>query len=119
MGEPRNKSGLIECIGGESAEDIWNRNCFLRTAQHKYNDVANGLRPGGGDYTQLMASAMGTFVSMYVLGIGDRHQGNMMVANDNTFFNIDFGFTFGETPFIDTADFPIPLFLYDYINDNK
>ncbi len=33
---------------------------------------------------RLVASAIGTFVSIYVLGIGDRHQGNMMVANDHS-----------------------------------
>jgi molecular chaperone DnaK (HSP70) len=117
--DPLKKSGLIECIGGVSAEDIWNRNPFYRSPQHKYNDLVNGLRPGGEDYTRLMASAIGTFVSMFVLGIGDRHQGNMMVANDHSFFNIDFGFTFGETPFIDTADFPIPFFLRDYIKNGN
>jgi hypothetical protein len=119
MGDPCKKSGLIECICGKLADDIWNRNLFDRSPQHKYNDLVNGLRPGGEDYTRLMASAIGTFISMFVLGIGDRHQGNMMVANDHSFFNIDFGFSFGETSFIDTADFPIPFFLRDYIKNGN
>lgn len=48
---------------------MWNRDCFLRTPQQKYNVVANRMRPGGVDYTQLMASSVGTFVSMNMLGI--------------------------------------------------
>jgi len=108
---PRLRAGFLECIEGESADQLYDRNSIVRPSQHKHNDVANALRPGdNGDYARLMASAIGTFVSGFVLAIGDRHQGNMMLSNDHSFFNIDFGFTFGETPLLDTADFPIPLF---------
>jgi len=112
---PRSISGFIEYIRAESADKMWDRNNCMREPQHKYNDLIKTLRPDGEDYVRLVASAIGTFVSIYVLGIGDRHQGNMMVANDHSFFNIDFGFSFGETAFIDTADFPIPLFLSNFI----
>ena len=77
------------------------------------------MRSGGQDFTNFCASAIGTFVSMFVLGIGDRHQGNMMIASDMNFFNIDFGFSFGETPFLDTSEFPIPFFLKDYLKASK
>ena len=116
--DPRSMAGLIEYIEAESAEKMWDRNSFLREPQHKYNDLIKTLRTEGDDYARLMASAIGTFLSIFVLGIGDRHQGNMMVANDHSFFNIDFGFSFGETAFIDTADFPIPLFFSNYIKQS-
>ena len=61
MDDPLKKSGLIECIGGNSAEDIWNRYPFYSSPQHKYNDLVYGLSSGGEDYTRLMASAIGTF----------------------------------------------------------
>ncbi len=112
LNNPRLKAGLLECIEGEPADKLYDKNSIFWQPQHKHNDVANALRPGdNGDYVRLMASAIGTFVSGFVLAIGDRHQGNMMLSNDHSFFNIDFGFTFGETPLLDTADFPIPLFL--------
>ena len=50
-----------------------------------------------------MALAIATFVSGFV------------VANDKSFFNIDFDFTFGETPLPDTADFPILSFMINYM----
>jgi molecular chaperone DnaK (HSP70) len=86
------KSGFIEILEAKSAEEIYDRNSFLRNyswianlnkfeifpgPEHKYNDVANSLGSGGRDFTRLCATAIGTFVSMFVLGIGDRHQGNM------------------------------------------
>ena len=112
-------AGFLECIEGVPADKLFDKNSILRDPQHKYNDLARSLRPGiYNDYPRLMASAVGTFVSGFVLGIGDRHQGNMMVANDHSFFNIDFGFTFGERPLLDTADFPIPFFLGNYIKQN-
>ena len=117
--EPRLKCGFIEPVDGEAAEDLWDNNNILRTAQHKFSDLSNSLRPGGDDFVRLIASAIGTFVSMFILAIGDRHQGNLMLANDHSLFNIDFGYSFGETPKFDTGDFPVPFFVRNYLAENK
>ena len=59
----------------------------------------------------LLDTAVGSFVSGFVLALGDRHQENLMVDYLLQFINIDCGFNFGETTFIDTSDFPIPFVL--------
>ena len=121
ISNPRLKAGFIEFVeGSETVENLYNRNCFYRPEQHKFNDLASSLRWGGDDYVRICASAIATFVSMFVLAIGDRHQGNIMLAIDHTFFNIDFGYSFGESVFLnDTWDFPIPFFLRDYLRQNE
>eukprot|EP01130_Rhizamoeba_saxonica_P000642 TRINITY_DN10591_c0_g1_i1.p1 TRINITY_DN10591_c0_g1~~TRINITY_DN10591_c0_g1_i1.p1 ORF type:complete len:826 (+),score=147.18 TRINITY_DN10591_c0_g1_i1:127-2604(+) len=57
---------------------------------------------------QLMRSAAGSYVASWALGIRDRHQDNMMIKDDFTFFHIDFGWMFGQGPLIDAPIFSIP-----------
>jgi len=58
----------------------------------------------------LLASAAAAFTTAYVLGVGDRHQDNMLVTREGRLFNIDFGYIFGEQPrFIDAKPFAIPV----------
>eukprot|EP00928_Gymnodinium_smaydae_P028573 TRINITY_DN21754_c0_g2_i1.p1 TRINITY_DN21754_c0_g2~~TRINITY_DN21754_c0_g2_i1.p1 ORF type:complete len:788 (+),score=77.49 TRINITY_DN21754_c0_g2_i1:54-2417(+) len=60
----------------------------------------------------LLASAAAAFTTAYVLGVGDRHQDNMLVTRDGRLFNIDFGYLFGDQPrFIDAKPFAIPVAL--------
>ena len=47
---------------------------------------------------QLAATTVGYLAICYLLGIGDGHGDNLMLAKDGELFRIDFGFLFGEKP---------------------
>ncbi len=43
-----------------------------------------------------LRSSVGYLIGTYVLGIGDRHSGNIMVQKNGKFFHIDFGHFLGN-----------------------
>ena len=114
------KSGFIEIVNGESVYGIWDRNfAFYWDWQPKFNKAAT-FEPSGASLAKLCASSVGTFVSIFVLGIGDRHMDNIFLSNDGCILNIDFGYAFGErTIFVDAHDFPLPNFLVNVFTQEE
>ena len=57
-------------------------------------------------YTPMFGAALQNFVKSlvgyslitYLLQVKDRHNANIMVADDGSIFHIDFGFIFGDSP---------------------
>lgn len=43
-----------------------------------------------------LRSSVGYLVGTYILGVGDRHSGNIMVQKNGKFFHIDFGHFLGN-----------------------
>jgi hypothetical protein len=69
----------------------------------------------------LLPTAVAAFVSGYVLEIGDRHKGNMVVTGlspDKRFANVDFGWL-GTHPSHDTGAFPLPEGLRYYLKHSE
>eukprot|EP01083_Nonionella_stella_P300451 1025801_1 len=61
-----------------------------------------------GQQFNLIASAAGSYVASYVMGVRDRHFDNVLIRdNDCTLFHIDFGFVLGDTASVDTSKFAI------------
>lgn len=52
-------------------------------------------------------SAAGGYIGAYVLGVRDRHWDNILVQNDTTLIQIDFGYLLGSNPPIDAPRFSI------------
>lgn len=57
---------------------------------------------------RLAATTVGYLTMSYVLGIRDGHDENLMLRSDGSFFRVDFGFAFGETPEIDAPSVFVP-----------
>jgi len=65
-----------------------------------------------GAIDRLIATAVGAYISSFVLGIRDRHHDNILVNPDGAILHVDFAFMLGERPTIDTSRFAITKKLY-------
>ncbi|ESK92357.1 atypical pikk pi3k protein kinase [Moniliophthora roreri MCA 2997] len=63
----------------------------------------SGIEPGVID--TFVKSCAGYCVVTYLLGVGDRHLDNLLVAPDGHFFHVDFGYILGRDP----KPFPPPV----------
>ena len=55
-------------------------------------------------------SAVGAFIAGFVLGLGDRHQDNMLLVGprQDTFAHVDFGYVAGQRTWFDANTLPVP-----------
>eukprot|EP00483_Globobulimina_turgida_P005348 UN05358 len=63
----------------------------------------------------LIASSVGSYIAVYIMGVGDRHFDNILIRDDGTLFHIDFGYILGQKVSLDTAEFAITNDLYNII----
>lgn len=99
-------TGLIEFVPSQAVADILAEHKTLTRYIAMNNPDPDG--PYGCSSDALMSfvkSCAGYCVITYILGVGDRHLDNLMLAPDGRMFHIDFGFIMGRDPKI----FPPPM----------
>jgi len=99
-------TGLIEFVPSQAVADIIAEHKTLTKYIALNNPDKDG--PYGCSPESLMRfvkSCAGYCVITYILGVGDRHLDNLMLAPDGRMFHIDFGFICGRDPKI----FPPPM----------
>jgi len=88
------KEGFMETIGGVTPFKNFNWEVW---AENSSDEVQRNM----------INSAAGSFIGGYILGVRDRHWDNILVQNDCTIFNIDFGYLLGAQPPIDAPKFAL------------
>jgi len=99
-------TGLIEFVPSQAVADILAEHKTLTKYIAMNNPDPDG--PYGCAADSLMSfvkSCAGYCVITYILGVGDRHLDNLMMAPDGRMFHIDFGFIMGRDPKV----FPPPM----------
>ncbi|KAF9070787.1 putative atypical/PIKK/PI3K protein kinase [Rhodocollybia butyracea] len=77
--------------------EFGNVQSFLRANNPDEGSVGTwGIEPGVID--TFVRSCAGYCVVTYLLGVGDRHLDNLLVASDGHFFHVDFGYILGRDP---------------------
>ncbi len=98
-------TGLIELIPNAVSLDGLKKKEGYPGSLRAYFETTYGFQQGGPE-TRAFRTAMNNYVSSmagysivtYLLGIKDRHNGNVMIDNVGHIIHIDFGFVFGLAP---------------------
>lgn len=112
----RDRAALMEVVEGVTIAKVPKLGvASYFVDQRKQCEYENRLRHEPQMYERHIATAIGSFIAVFVLGIGDRHQDNMMIDYSGQFVHIDFGYKFGYPTWFDASDFAIPRQFYDML----
>lgn len=78
------------------------------TMVDRHQRILTELRDDPACLDRLAATTAGCLTMSYALGIRDGHDENLMLRSDGAFFRVDFGFSFGRTPEIDSPTIFVP-----------
>jgi hypothetical protein len=88
--------GIIEMVDNVvSLYDISNK---YQTNLYKYITERNPEKSINVIRTHFIRSCVGSCISSYLLGLGDRHLENILLTSDGKIFHIDFDYLLGEDP---------------------
>lgn len=66
---------------------------------------------------RLVATACGSYIASYILGVRDRHWDNVLIQDDGTCFHIDFGFCLGSKASFDAERFAVTKDMQKLLGD--
>ncbi|PKS09383.1 hypothetical protein jhhlp_003998 [Lomentospora prolificans] len=90
-------SQFVPSVSFQSIASKYNNPALTYLKQHSPDDREPlGIRPETLD--TYVKSCAGYCVITYILGVGDRHLDNLLLAPDGHFFHADFGFILGRDP---------------------
>ncbi|GJJ08563.1 hypothetical protein Clacol_002782 [Clathrus columnatus] len=100
--------GMVQYISSKTIASIVSEHTtllnYLRSHHPDEGSVGTfGVEPGVLD--TFVRSCAGYCVVTYLLGVGDRHLDNLLLAPDGHFFHVDFGYILGRDP----KPFPPPV----------
>jgi hypothetical protein len=96
--------GFIEFLDGcESLKNV------VRVAVHNFDNQAK---------ERMVASAAGSYIGAFMLGVRDRHYDNILVRKDGLMFHIDFGYALGNTVAFDADAIAITPELQTVMGDH-
>jgi len=111
------REGFIEYIPEcQLVKNIYDKNNFL----YDYLEGGYNCKRNGWVYSiSLLSSSVACFLSGYLLGLGDRKSGNMLIDPQNNLFNIDFGFINNLGALIyDAPHFPLAWGFVSLLKEN-
>lgn len=96
------------CILSQVARKNVNSSNSSSSSSNDFNDVSTD---DGTKYDDTITSLASYCVITYLLSIGDRHTGNIMINDKNEIFHIDYGYILGYEPTVERV-IKTPLFGY-------
>ncbi|WVQ71681.1 hypothetical protein IAR50_001222 [Cryptococcus sp. DSM 104548] len=93
--------GLIQFVPSKSVASIMAEHGSLQNylkLEHSDDAALGSYGIEAGVMDTFVRSCAGYSVLTYVLGVGDRHLDNLMLAPDGHFFHVDFGYILGRDP---------------------
>ncbi|GMK59473.1 hypothetical protein CspeluHIS016_0800790 [Cutaneotrichosporon spelunceum] len=93
--------GMIQFVPSKSLATIMAEHGSLQNYLREHHPDVGALGSYGieaGVMDTFIRSCAGYSVLTYILGVGDRHLDNLMLAPDGHFFHVDFGYILGRDP---------------------
>eukprot|EP00897_Mesotaenium_endlicherianum_P004521 jgi/Mesen1/4097/ME000215S03375 len=98
--------GMVEFVPSMSlAQVLTEYRTIVKYLQHLHPDERGPFGVSSECLDTFVKSCAGYCVIMHILGVGDRHLDNLLLADDGRLFHIDFGFILGRDP----KPFPPPM----------
>ncbi|AFM99152.1 phosphoinositide 3-kinase [Encephalitozoon hellem ATCC 50504] len=110
------EEGIVEVVDGTDFTKIRKRGDLERYIEEE--ECSGGVQ-GPEKKKVFVDTVCGYSVACYVMGVGDRNPGNMMISRDGRFFHVDFSYVFGNDPKYISPRITIASPICDYLANDE